>query len=99
MWILGNPEASSAVSCHPMSPHSFSLSFLCPPELATIWTWGPQSLWDAAATSLFMDRMQPGSAKAIWTVRHTSVPSPHPPTTTKTRMTLLPCSLEVLLQG
>lgn len=80
---LGNTEASSAVSSHPVSPNPFSLSFLCPPELATTWTWDPQNWWDAAATSLSMDRMQPGSAKAIWTVRHTSVPSPRPPTTTK----------------
>lgn len=59
------------------SPPPFFL--LSPPELATIWTWDPRSLWDAAATSLSMDRMQPGSVKATWTVRHTSVPSPHPP--------------------
>lgn len=40
-----------------------------PSESATTWTWGPQSLWAAAATSSSTDRMQPGSAKATWTVR------------------------------
>lgn len=81
------------------SPPTPAFSFLSPPELATTWTWDPRSWWDAAATSLSTDRMQPGSVKAIWTVRHTSVPSPRPPPTTKTSMPLLPCSLEVLLQG
>lgn len=60
-------------------PLFLSSVFLTPPELATIWTWDPRSWWDAAATSLSMDRMQPGSVRATWTVRHTSVPSPHPP--------------------
>lgn len=87
VWTLGNADT---VSNHPMSPDSLSLSFPCPPELVTIWTWDPQNSWGAAATSLSMDRMPPGSVKAIWTVRHTSVPSPRPPTATKTRMTLLP---------
>lgn len=60
-------------------PLFLSSVFLTPPELATTWTWDPRSWWDAAATSLSMDRMQPGSVRATWTVRHTSVPSPHPP--------------------
>ncbi|XP_032118430.1 neuronal PAS domain-containing protein 1 isoform X3 [Sapajus apella] len=51
------------------SSSSSSSSLADTPEIesATTWTWGPQSWWAAAVTSLSTDRMPPGSARAMWT--------------------------------
>ncbi|KAI4043589.1 NPAS1 isoform 7 [Pan troglodytes] len=51
------------------SSSSSSSSLADTPEIesATTWTWGPQSWWAAAATSLSTDRTPRGSARATWT--------------------------------
>ncbi|XP_063656856.1 neuronal PAS domain-containing protein 1 isoform X2 [Pan troglodytes] len=64
-----NPRGLWSQLCLSRNPVVLDSSpLLChPPESATTWTWGPQSWWAAAATSLSTDRTPRGSARATWT--------------------------------